>query len=40
MPRFARSGYFWAGVVTGAVVGPWAMRKFGQGMKPNIPPQP
>lgn len=37
MPRFMRSGYFWAGVVSGAVVGPWAMRRFGSRMRPNIP---
>lgn len=37
MPRFLRSGHFWAGVVTGAILGPWAMSKIGGGMKARLP---
>jgi hypothetical protein len=39
MPRFLKSGQFWAGVVTGAIVGPWAMQKFAPGMKAKLPAQ-
>lgn len=39
MPRFVRSGYFWSGVVVGAVVVPWAYKKFAPAMRPNIPQQ-
>lgn len=37
MPSFLKSGQFWAGVVTGFVVGPWVANKFMPRMKSNIP---
>jgi len=37
MPRILKSGQFWAGVVTGAILGPWAMQRFGSGMKAKLP---
>jgi hypothetical protein len=37
MPRFLRSGHFWAGVVVGAVVGPMVMGKVMPGLKAKIP---
>ena len=36
MPRFLKSGQFWAGVITGAIVGPWAMAKFAPAMKAKV----
>lgn len=39
MPRVLKSSTFWVGVVTGAIIGPWALSKFAPAMKAKLPAQ-